>query len=140
MSGRELVERFYHEVWNRRNGDAAKAILQEGFEFRGSLGPSKFGVSGFLDYVDSVHAALGNYQCIIEDLVEAPGRVAARMEFRGTHRASFFGVEATGREISWSGAAFFTLAGGKIAKLWVLGDIDAVRQQLGASASPPFEG
>jgi predicted ester cyclase len=42
----------------------------------------------------------------------------------------FFGVQATGREIAWSGAAFFKIEDGLIAELWVLGDIDAVKRQL----------
>ena len=56
---------------------------------------------------------------------------AARLSFSGIHRAKFFGVEPTGREIRWAGAAFFTMAGGQITELWVLGDIDAVRQHTG---------
>ena len=52
------------------------------------------------------------------------------MQFKGGHRGSFFGVPATGREIVWIGAAFFTFDRGLITKLWVLGDIDAIKEQL----------
>ncbi|MGH6906298.1 MAG: hypothetical protein ACREDX_00390 [Aestuariivirga sp.] len=47
-------------------------------------------------------------------------------------------MEATGREIAWAGGAFFKMADGKIAELWVLGDIDSVKQQLGALAHTHF--
>lgn len=138
MTPRQLVERFYHELWNQADETVAAQILTEDFRFRGSLGPEKRGRDGFLDYMRSVHTALGGYTCVIEDGVEAENRLAARMTFRGIHRAPFFGVAATGRQISWSGAAFFTVEGNLIADLWVLGDIDHVKQQLGVGASDSF--
>jgi predicted ester cyclase len=42
----------------------------------------------------------------------------------------FFGVAPSGREISWSGAAFFAIDGDKITNLWVLGDIDSENSNL----------
>jgi predicted ester cyclase len=57
---------------------------------------------------------------------------------KGIHNGEFFGVPATGREIIWTGAAFFTTNGRQIIELWVLGDIDAVKQQLGAGSAAPF--
>ena len=60
-------------------------------------------------------------------MIAADDRVAARLSFRGTHRGKFFGVEPTGREIRWNGAAFFKTRGGTITELWVLGDVEAVR-------------
>jgi predicted ester cyclase len=53
------------------------------------------------------------------------------MQFAGIHRGQFFGVAPSGREISWSGGAFSAIDGDKITNLWVLGDIDSVKQQLG---------
>lgn len=133
-SPRRLVERFYHEVWNQADEAVARQILHPQFRFRGSLGPERLGPDGFIDYLRSVHAALSGYTCIIEDLIETSDRVAARMMFKGVHRGRFFDVEPTGREISWAGAAFFTTDGRQITALWVLGDVDNVKQQLSAAA------
>lgn len=118
-SARRLVEQFYYEVWNNADEAIAREILHPDFQFRASLGPAR-------------------YECVIEDLIESDARAAARMQFKGVHQGSFFGVPATGREIVWTGAAFFTIDRGLIAKLWVLGDIDAVKQQLTASQSSSF--
>jgi hypothetical protein len=38
-STKTLVERFYYQVWNRANENAAREILHAEFRFRGSLGP-----------------------------------------------------------------------------------------------------
>jgi predicted ester cyclase len=135
---RLLVERFYKELWNDAREEVAGEILDEGFRFRGSLGPERFGLEGFLDYLRSIHAALGGYTCTIDDLVESGNRAAARMRFRGTHRGSFFGIPATGRTVEWAGAAFFTTDGKRITELWVLGDVDALKAQLGAGPASAF--
>jgi steroid delta-isomerase-like uncharacterized protein len=129
-SARLLVEQFYYEVWNNADEAVAREILHPDFQFRASLGPETHGLDGFLDYMRSIHTALARYECIIQDLIESDSRAAARMQFKGGHRGSFFGVPATGREIVWIGAAFFTIDRGLITKLWVLGDIDAIKEQL----------
>ncbi|MEO1016581.1 MAG: ester cyclase [Pseudomonadota bacterium] len=129
-----LVRRFYDEVWNRSDENTAYEILDQEFRFRGSLGSETVGPGGFIDYVRSIHRALANYTCRIDDLIVTEERAAARMMFEGVHRAEFFGVSATGRKISWAGAAFFMTRDDKIAELWVLGDVDSIRRQLGTTS------
>ena len=131
-----LVERFYDVVWNKADERAAREILDPNFIFRASLGPELRGPDGFIAYLRSVHAALQNFTCTIEDLIATADRAAAKMRFSGTHRARFFGIEATGRAIAWSGAAFFTARGGRISELWVLGDVEAVMRQLMPERTP----
>ena len=133
-----LVRRFYNEVWDRADEAVAHEILAPGFRFRGSLGPEKHGPDGFVTYLRDVHAALEGFRCIVEHLVVAPPHAAARMRFTGRHRAPLFGVAATGRRIEWAGAAFFEMTDTQIASLWVLGDVDGVKRQLGAEGADAF--
>ena len=129
-TARTLVERFYHVVWNHADEGEARRILHPDFIFRASLGPELRGPDGFIAYLRSVHAALENFICDIEELIEADERAVAKMLFHGIHRGPFFGVAPTGRKVAWSGAAFFKIKDGLIAELWILGDIDAVKRQL----------
>ena len=138
LSPKQLVERFYHDLWNKADEAVAREILHDDFRFRASLGPERRGPEGFVDYMRSIHTALADYECIIDDLVTEADRAAARMTFRGRHQAPFFEVEATGQEITWTGAAFFRTDGQRIVELWVLGDIDAVKQQLGPGSAKSF--
>ena len=134
MSGpdwnRHQVERFYTELWDAHDMTSIGEILHEDFTFRGSLGAGKRGHAGFAEYVDGVHAALGDYRCIIEDLIAEGDRVVARMTFRGVHRGPLLGVAPTGRSVHWAGAAFFTFRDGRVADLWVLGDLNALESRL----------
>jgi steroid delta-isomerase-like uncharacterized protein len=135
-----LVRRFYAEVWNRRSAEVAREILAPDFAFRGSLDAVRTSAEGFIDYMHKVHDALGGYTCTIVDLVASGDRAVACLDFHGVHRGPFFGVPATGREIRWAGAAFFREDGGRLVELWVLGDVDAVKKQLGCGAQATFEG
>jgi predicted ester cyclase len=138
MTPKMLVERFYFEVWNKANADVAREILHRDFRFRASLGPERHSPEGFIEYMRSIHAALAGYTCIIDDLVVSKSRAAARMTFKGVHRGIFFDVEPTGREIRWAGGAFFRTNGKQIVELWVLGDIDSVKQQLKVPSHATF--
>ena len=130
LTAAELVERFYHRVWNTADETEARRILASGLRFRGSLGPELRGPDGFIAYMRSVHEALDGFTCQIEEVIAAVDRAAARMNFHGRHRGIFFGIAPSGQEIRWSGAAFFKTRDGKIMELWVLGDIEGIRQQL----------
>lgn len=130
LDSSQLVRRFYKDVWNRADEALAQKILAADFTFRGSIGLEKSGPDGFVDYMRTIHAALSGYTCTIEDLITTETRAAARMTFAGKHQGDFFGMAPTGRQISWSGAAFFTFSDGQIKDLWVLGDIDAIKSQL----------
>jgi predicted ester cyclase len=133
-----LVNRFYDDVWNRLDDETAHSILHPDFAFRGSLGTDYQGPSGFLDYRRRITAALSGFTCQVDDLVSARTRAAARVTFRGTHHGTLFGVSATGRVIEWTGAAFFTSDGRQLLKLWILGDVDDVKRQLGADPDARF--
>lgn len=126
----QLVQQFYDDVWNRADETLARTILTPKFKFRGSLGLEKSGPDGFIDYMRTIHRALAGYTCTIEDLIASEVRAAARMTFSGRHQSEFFSFAPTGRQITWSGAAFFTFSAGQISDLWVLGDIDAIKTQL----------
>lgn len=124
------VQRFYQVLWDAHDKEAIPSILHEDFTFRGSLGLEEKGHSGFADYVDMVHNALGDYQCIIEELVEEGDKVFAKMSFTGIHRDDFMGYPPSHRRVTWNGCALFTFEGDRISDVWVLGDLKSLENQL----------
>lgn len=126
----KLVERFYYELWNKADEAVAYEILSPDFIFRGSLGDECKGIDGFLNYMRMIHAALADYECIIDDILTTTDRAAAKLRFRGVHQGTFFQVEPTGRTLEWQGAAFFDMTEQQIKALWVLGDVDNLKLQL----------
>ena len=127
---KEQVRRFYEVLWDAHDKDAIPSILHENFTFRGSLGLEKRGHAGFAEYVDMVHKALGDYRCIIEELVSEGDKVIAKMTFTGVHRGEFMGYSPTHERLSWNGCALFSFEGEHIADVWVLGDLKSLESQL----------
>jgi len=127
---KEIVYRFYEEIWNNGNKTVIPAILDASFTFRGSLGDEKQGYEGFIEYLDMVHNALDNYTCDIKDIVTEQSKAFAKVKFTGLHKSTFLGVEPTGKNLSWVAAALFGFKDNKIISLWVLGDLKSLESQL----------
>ncbi len=134
MTPRDAVIAFYDRVWNRIDKTAIPELFHPDFTFRGSLGPTMTGHTAFAAYVDMVTGALAGYRCTIRDLVSEGERAFARMHFEGIHRGPFMGFAPTGKSVEWAGAALFSLKAGKIADLWVLGDVQGLKDQLARNA------
>lgn len=127
---KDQVRRFYEVVWNGHDRTAIPSVLHENFTFRGSLGHEKRGHDGFAEYVDMVHQAVGDYECIIEEMLAEGDKVFAKMLFTGIHRGDFMGYVPTRKQVSWGGCALFTFDGELITDVWVLGDLKGLEAQL----------
>jgi steroid delta-isomerase-like uncharacterized protein len=131
-----LIRRYYDEMWNPWNFSKANDLLDEKIAFRGSLGTETEGREAFCGYMRQVQSAFPDFHNTIEELSTESDRAVARLTYRGTHRGEIFGVVPTGKAITYSGAAFFRIANGKIAEGWVLGDLLSLLRQLGAHSLP----
>ena len=66
----------------------------------------------------------------IERLVVQDEQVACRIRFDCTPAAAFRGIPPTGRSISFVEHVFYRYADGRIAEVWSLIDLEAIRAQL----------
>jgi hypothetical protein len=60
-ANRAMIERFYHELWNRWGLAAADEIVSEEIRFRGSLGSTLEGRESVKGYVETVRAAFPDW-------------------------------------------------------------------------------
>jgi predicted ester cyclase len=127
---KEMVCNFYESLWNKPDKELIPHLLHEDVTFRGSLGMVKQGHKGFAHYMDFISHALGNYHCKVIDLALEEDKVWARVNYAGEHLGELFGYAATHAKLKWEGVAIFTFKEGKIADIWVLGDINGVMKQL----------
>lgn len=133
---KDLIEKFYYRGWNRRDENAILECLHDDVKFRNALsarGKKDRGPQAFLEYVRQLMAVVQNFTIKLDDLVVEEGKKAAvRCTSRGIHRGTFFGVAASGYEVTWTSMAFVTVLNGKIVEIWVLGDVDSLKNQIGA--------
>lgn len=134
-SNKAVVERYYDELWNRRQYALVDQMIAPEITFRGSLGIEVHGRDGFRSYVQHVGDIFPDFHNRIDELLTEGDRVVVRLTCSGTHSAELFGVPATGRIVQYQGVAMFSLAAGVITSGWVLGDTIALSRQLGACTS-----
>jgi steroid delta-isomerase-like uncharacterized protein len=133
---KNLIRRFFDEMWNPWNFAKADELLAPEIKFRGTLGAELNGRDAFRAYMRQVRAAFPDFHNTILELTAENDRVVARTFYRGTHRGEILGVAPTGKAISYAGAAFFRIADGKVIEGWVLGDLLGLLRQLGARSVP----
>ena len=129
----ELIERFYHDMWNKFDKSIFPELLARDLHFRGSLGQEKNGHAEFGEYVDFIEQAFPDFNNHIEDIVSEGDRSFARLTYTGTHQGEVFGIAPTGKRIEYAGAALFSFRDDRIASVWVLGDIYGLLRQLGGA-------
>ena len=127
---KDQVRKFYNVIWDEYNKDEIPSVLHRDLTFRGSLGQEKKGHEGFIEYLDTLHKALGGYASFIEEMVEEGNKVFAKMTFSGVHQNEFMGYAPTHLRVSWKGCALFTFKDGLASDIWVLGDLKNLEQQL----------
>jgi steroid delta-isomerase-like uncharacterized protein len=127
---RQLIETWYYRMWNQWDKSVFPKILAEDIQFRGSLGNVVEGHQGVSQYMDYIRAAFPDFHNAIEQIISEADQAFARLTYTGTHRGTIFGIEPTGRKVTYAGAAVFTFRNDRIAEVWVLGDIYNLLQQL----------
>jgi steroid delta-isomerase-like uncharacterized protein len=130
-ANKEVVRRFYEELWNEWRIDLADQIVVEDVRFRASLGSIITGREAFKGYVETVRAAFPDFHHTIDEMLAVGDRVVTRVTYSGTHKGKLRDVEPTGADVEYVGAAFFRLSSERIEDGWVVGDTQEVWRALG---------
>ncbi len=135
-TNKNVICRYYEELWNTWNFDAASKLLAPEIVFRGSLGTETRGRDAFCEYMRQVRRAFPDFHNSIIEMIAEGDEVVARLNYTGTHYGEIFGIAPTGRQISYQGAAFFRISDGLVSRGWVLGDLLSLLKSIGAHALP----
>ena len=127
-----LVQKFY-ERFNAGDLTVVDDLVADDFveheEFPG-LEPTKAGLRMLFE---SFHAAFEGGKFEVEDMVAEGDTVSVRVRARGTHRAEFMGVPASGRTIDVGVSDYLRLGNGLVVEHWGVMDTGALMQQLTGS-------
>lgn len=79
----------------------------------------------------AAHEAL-DFTAHLDALYPADGeRVIMHITFTGRHVGPFFGIEPTGKEVTWTSLEVYRLEGGKVVERWVQADTAGLMAQIG---------
>jgi predicted ester cyclase len=83
-------------------------------------------------YVLAALPAIPDLNYTLEDMVAEGDKVVARYTARFTHKGTYMGIPATGKQVAAKGVEIYRLAGGKIVESWDFPDTLGMMTQLGA--------
>jgi predicted ester cyclase len=75
-------------------------------------------------------ALFSEVQYEVHSVVAEGHEVALRATMSAAQVGTFMGIEPTSKRVSAREMAFFRLEGGKIADMWIMGDVGAIAAQL----------
>jgi predicted ester cyclase len=127
-----LVRRFVDDWLGRGDADALREICHADVEYDwGALGRGR-GVEELRGMEGSARDAFPDMVVRSRLMVAEGDTVLNYSDVSGTHRGTWFGVEATGRAARWTAAEIYTVTAGKIARQVLVEDWTSVLVQLGA--------
>ena len=130
-ANREVVVRFYRELWNAWRLELVDEIVAPEVRFRGSLGQTCEGRAQFRSYVEDVRRAFPDWHNSIDELIPCADRVVVRLTCTGTHLGRLGQLEATGARVSYVAVAILAITGGQIREGWVVGDTQELWRSIG---------
>lgn len=131
---KELVRRWFEEVWNQGRAEAIEEMFDEnGIAYGLSDDPAHpiTGPQNFRPFHTTFREAFPNMIVVIEDLVAEGDRVAARCSVRGKHEGDFRGRAATQSPVEFTGMTIVRIDKGKIVEAWNNFDFMTMYKQVG---------
>jgi steroid delta-isomerase-like uncharacterized protein len=125
---KEVIKRLYEESLNKRNMKLLRELVSETYTGpQGEKGPE-----GLEATVSPLVKAFPDIQWEIEDLMGEGEKVVVRWTWRGTQRAPFRNLDSTGKTITNTAIAIYTMKNGKIERSSIMTDRLGFLQSLDA--------
>jgi steroid delta-isomerase-like uncharacterized protein len=122
-ANKELVRRFYKDVYVDWNMAVADAVLSPRFVSHDWPEGGPTGPQAFREYYSAIRSAVPDAHYVVDDLIAERDKVVVRWRLLGTHQRAFNGIPPTGAAITLKGIAVYRLEGGKMMERWVVSDL-----------------
>jgi steroid delta-isomerase-like uncharacterized protein len=133
----QLIRHWCDEGFNKNNMAIADDVYDENVFYHEPSAGEVIGLEPLKQFVTTWRAAFPDSQLKIEEQIAENDRVATRWTFTGTHKGTFRGLSATGKQINFTAMYFYRFANGKVVEIHAMVNLLRLLQQLGAV--PPLE-
>ena len=129
----------FHRLMEVGFGGGDTSVVDELFapnfvEHQAGVHPAN--VEGVKGLIASLHQALPDLRCTIEDTVADGDTVWARMRGEGTHHGAFMGRPPTGNAVAITIIDICRFEGGKVVEHWGVPDRLSMLEQMGIIPRP----
>jgi steroid delta-isomerase-like uncharacterized protein len=134
---RELVTRYFEEVWNQGRLDVLDELLADDYLNHSSSMPDpRPGPADLKPIVAEMRRGIPDLHYEILDMAVALDKVAVHLRVTGTHTGTLFNMAPKGGRIDVRQMQFEWIRGGRIVQHWRLTDDLSLLRQIGQLPSP----
>jgi steroid delta-isomerase-like uncharacterized protein len=126
-----VIRSFIEEVLNQGQLDRINDLVALDFVELDPLPGQEQGREGLKQVIAAFRTAFPDIHWVIEEIVAEEDKVFSRFTWHGTHRGEFFGVPATGKQITVKGMVVDRVVAGKMAESRILMNTLGMVRQLG---------
>ena len=134
QENKELVRRWFEEVWNKGRADAIEEMFDANGIAHGLSDDPENPIKGprdFKPFHTVFRDAFPNMMIVVEDMVAEGDKVAARCSVRAKHEGDFLGRSATESPVDFTGITIVRIYKGKIVEAWNNFDFMTLHRQVG---------
>jgi predicted ester cyclase len=124
------------ELWNTGNLAIADEIFGADFVNHDPDNPEITNLESYKGYVSAIRTGFPDFHVATEDLIAEGDKVAIRWIVTATHQGELMGIQATGKEATWTGMTIWRFADGKMVEGWWSKDMLGLLIQLGVIPPP----
>jgi predicted ester cyclase len=135
--GSALAREIFTVVDNGDLGRAA-ALLADDLQLHYAGVPDTISKTALLEMIRSNYSAFPDARHDLQEVLPSGNFVTVRLVAYGTHKGSYEGIAATGRQVVVSAIHIFRIANGRIVEWWAAEDDLGLLRQIGAVVGPPF--
>ena len=130
---KRLTRRWFEEVWNQKRSRTIDELIAPNAVVHG-LAPDgaapQTGAAAFRPFWEQFCGAFPDIHVTVADAIAEGDKVAARIQFTGTHQGDHLGAPPTGNAVSATGLILTRWQNGKIVESW--NEFDALKVFLAA--------
>jgi len=130
-----VVEQWF-AAWDAGDVAVFEEILAVDHIHGWAQGPDTISMAEFMARFEQFSSAFSGFTTTIDGVMAEGDIVAVRWTTTGTNDGSLFGMEPTGKTVSWTGINVFRFECGVIVESWSENDLFALMQQLGVPGIP----
>ena len=131
VENKAVITSFVEEVINQGRLERADDLVVVDFVELDPLPGQQQGREGLKQVISAFRTAFPDIHWVVEEMVGEGDKVFSRFTWHGTHRGEFFGVPATGKQITVKGMVVDSLVAGRMVESQILMDGLSMMRQLG---------
>jgi predicted ester cyclase len=135
-SGTELVRALIERFVNGHDADLASEFYAPELVWHGGSVGTLEGAELYATVMRGFFNALPDVQAVEQDVIESGDKVVLRLVVDATHKGELWGIQGTGRHLTWDATITYRIQGDKIVEQWAAEDWTAILQGMGVFTPP----